>query len=221
MTEDYVRPIVTVDIVLLTVTGERLSVALLERQAEPYAGRPALIGGYVHTDEDRDAEQAVRRMLKAKTGLTGLFFEQLRTFSGRDRDPRGWSVSIAYFALLPHHLIAAAAPGLVLKPADAPGRLPFDHAAILGAALERVRGKGAYSTIPARLLPETFTMPELQRTYEIVLGERLDQSAFRRKINELGLLDEVGGEKRRSSEARRPATLYRLREPLAVFERRL
>ncbi len=219
--DDYPRPIVTVDVVLLTIVEERLAVALVERRQEPHAGRLALIGGYVHTDADRDGEHAVRRILRDKAGLTGLFFEQLKTFASRDRDPRGWSVSVAYFALLPGHLLAAAAPELVLRPADAPGRLPFDHNAIVAAALERVRGKGAYSTIPARLLPETFTMSELQRTYETVMGERLDQSAFRRKINDLDLLEEISGEKRQTATARRPTALYRLRAPVTLFDRRI
>ena len=219
--DGFERPIVTVDIVPLTILDDRLCVGLQARAAEPFAGRPALIGGYVHTDEDRDLEQAVRRILKAKAGLTGVFVEQLRTFATRDRDPRGWSVSVAYFSAVPHAVLAKATPLLQLVPADKPGRLPFDHAAIVQSAVERVRGKGGYSTIPARFLPETFTMPELQRTYEIVMGERLDQSAFRRKINDLDLLEEIVGEKRQTAVARRPTALYRLKAPVAVFDRRL
>lgn len=221
-TGEYARPIVTVDVVLLTLFEERLQVALLPRAAEPFQGRAALIGGYVHTDEDKDAEQAVRRILLAKAGLKGLFFEQLRTFASRDRDPRDWSVSIAYFALVPHGVLQdAVARGLALYPADTPPRLPFDHNAILASALERLRGKGGYSTIPARLLPDIFTMPELQQVYEIVMGERLDQSAFRRKVADLDLLEEVVGEKRQTATARRPTTLYRLKQPVSVFERKI
>lgn len=219
---EYERPIVTVDIVLVTIVEGRLMVALLEREAEPFLGRPALIGGYVHTDEDADAEASVRRILKAKAGLEGLFFEQLQTFAAQDRDPRGWSVSIAYFALVPHDLLVErSGKVLSLHPADAPGDLPFDHAGIIAAARERLRGKGAYSTLAARLLPDVFTMSELQATYEIVLGERLDQSAFRRKMNDLDLLEEISGEKRQTAQARRPTTLYRLKAPPSVFDRRI
>jgi len=221
-TEDFERPILTVDIVLLTLLEGQLQVALLPRLAEPFKGRVALIGGYIHTDEDKDAEQAVRRILHAKAGLKGLFFEQLRTFAARDRDPRGWSASIAYFAVVPHGLLReAAARGIELHPADSAPRLPFDHNAILASALERLRGKGAYSTIPARLLPDVFTMSELQQVYETVMGERLDQSAFRRKIADLDLLEEVVGEKRQTATARRPTTLYRLKSPVEVFERKI
>ena len=218
---EFERPIVTVDIVLLTVSEGRLCAALLPRPAAPFADAPALIGGYVHVNEDADAEAAVRRILRTKTGLDGLYVEQLATFASAARDPRGWSVSIAYFALVPKGQLAESAPKLDFRPADEPGHLPFDHNAILGTALKRLRGKGAYSTIPARLLPEVFTMSELQAIYETVMGERLDQSAFRRKINDLGLLEEVEGEKRQTRQARRPTTLYRLRAPLAVFDRRI
>ncbi|MGR9241199.1 NUDIX hydrolase [Rhizobium leguminosarum] len=219
--DEFARPIVTVDIVLLTLHEGRLCVALLPRSAEPFAGVPALIGGYVHTDEDVDAEAAVRRILKAKAGLEAIFFEQLGTFASARRDPRDWSVSIAYFALVPQGALAGGTSPLELRTAEAAGELPFDHTGIVTAALERLRGKGAYSTIPARLLPEVFTMSELQAIYEMVMGERLDQSAFRRKINDLDLLETVEGEKRQTERARRPTTLYRLKTPIAVFDRRI
>ncbi|OJT95221.1 MAG: hydrolase [Rhizobium sp. 63-7] len=221
MQAEYERPIVTVDTVLMTIFEGALTVALLERDNAPFEGLPALIGGYVHTDEDEDAEAAVRRILKAKAGLEGLFFEQLCSFAGRDRDPRGWSVSIAYFALVPHSLLATGRKTLLLRPASAPGKLPFDHERIVLAARERLRGKGAYSTIAACLLPNVFTMSELQGTYETVLGETLDQSAFRRKMKDLDLLEEVEGEKRQTLVARRPTTLYRLKAAPSVFDRRI
>ncbi|RFB87853.1 hydrolase [Rhizobium leguminosarum bv. trifolii] len=218
---EFARPIVTVDIVLLTLHQGRLCVALLPRPAEPFAGVPALIGGYLHIDEDADAEAAVRRILKAKAGLEGIFFEQLATFASARRDPRDWSVSIAYFALVPPGALEGGASPLELRPVEAAGELPFDHHEIVTAALARLRGKGAYSTIPARLLPQVFTMSELQAIYETVMGERLDQSAFRRKINDLDLLEVVEGEKRQTERARRPTTLYRLKTPVAVFDRRI
>lgn len=222
MIDLYERPIVTVDIVLVTIHEGSLCVALIEREAEPFIGRQALIGGYVHVDEDTDAPSAVRRILAAKAGLDGFFFEQLETFSGRSRDPRGWSVSIAYFALVPHAvLMAGSGRALMLRPIADARDLPFDHDAIVAAARERLRGKGGYSTIAARLLPDVFTMSELQATYEVMLGERLDQSAFRRKMNDLGLLEEVAGEKRQTLAARRPTTLYRLKSPASVFDRRI
>lgn len=221
LTSDFARPIVTIDVALMTLHDDRLHVALAPRSRDPFAGEPALLGGYVRPQEDHNAAAAVARVLRDKAGLAGAYAEQLQSFTGRDRDPRGWSVSIAYIALLPSDRICGEASKLLLRPADAPGALPFDHGHIIAVARERLRTKGAYSTLPARLLPEQFTLPEMQAIYEAVIGERLDQSSFRRKIMELGAVEPVAGETRRSSTIRRPAQLYRLAAPIALFERRI
>ena len=218
---DFERPILSVDVVLLTLSGGKLAVALTPRAVEPFRGQTALPGGYVHVNEDADAESTVRRVLRDKAGLEDIYVEQLRTFTGRSRDPRGWSASIAYVALVPIERIGEASRQLELRPADDPGALPFDHNAIVAAARDRLRTKGAYSTLPARLLPPEFTLPEMQQVYEAVIGERLDQSSFRRKIAELGALEPLPGQTRRSATVRRPAQLYRLAEPIALFDKRI
>jgi len=217
------RQIVTVDVVLLTVIEGRLSVGLLRREAEPFAGRLALVGGYVHAREDADTEATAARVLGEKTGLGGVFIEQLATFSGPDRDPRGWSVSVAYFALIPHPRLAEAlgpTPALTFLPVDGLADLPFDHARIVAAARARLSGKGAYSTLPARLLPDAFTLSDLQHVYEIALDvPRIDKSSFRRKVGELALIEPVAGQ--RAETGGRQAQLYRLRDPVSVFDRRI
>lgn len=217
------RQIVTVDIVLLTVLDGRLAVGLVRREHAPFAGRDALVGGYVRADEDADTGATAIRVLAGKTGLRGFFVEQLATFSGSDRDPRGWSVSVAYFALTPHARLRdalGAEPAITLRAVDETTGLPFDHDAILAAALARLRGKGAYSTLPARLLPEVFSLSELQEVYRIALGvPRLDKSSFRRKMTELALLEPVEGE--RAETGGRRAQLYRLRQEVSLFERRI
>ena len=213
--------VVTVDAVPLTVLDGRLMVLVGRRRAEPFLGREALVGAYVHPDEDADAEATVARTLAQKAGLTGIFLEQLRTFSGADRDPRGWSISVAYFALVPHERLAGVLGGeLSLRPSDDPGPLAFDHNAIVAAALARVRGKGAYSTLPARLLPDEFTLTDLQQTYEVVTGERHNPSSFRRKIAELDIVEEIPGAMRREA-SRRPTQLFKLSPGNDVFERRI
>lgn len=218
------RQIVTVDVVLLTLVERTLKVGLLTRERPPFAGRRALIGGYVHADEDRDTAATAHRVLREKTQLEGFFIEQLATFSGADRDPRGWSVSVAYLALTPYaRLRAAMGPDspVTLAPAEAVLKdLPFDHGEILAAALTRLKGKGAYSTLPARLLPPAFTLNELRQVYEVALGvPRIDNSSFRRKINELRLVEPNEGE--RAETGGRQAQLYRLRQDIATFDRRL
>ena len=220
---DFETPIVTVDVVLLTVRDGRLCVGLVERTGEPFAGRPALVGGYVHTDKDAGADATAARVLRDKAGLQGFHLEQLATFSGPARDPRGWSVSIAYLALVPWETLEAALAGqgrLMLAPVDEVRGLPFDHDAILAAALARLSGKGAYSTLPARLLPERFTLTELQTVYQLALGvTRIDKSSFRRKVAELALIEPVDGV--RADTGGRQAQLYRLREAVRTFDRRL
>lgn len=219
--EDYPRPILTVDVVIFTLVEDRLMVALYRREQGPFEERESLPGGYVHAEEDRDARDTVSRVLATKAGLKSVYVEQLRTFAGRDRDPRGWSASIAYIALVPKEQLERSSQGVILRPAEATGDLPFDHNEIVAVARERLRTKGAYSTLPARLLPDSFTLPEMQKVYETVVGEKLDQSSFRRKIAELGAVEPLPGETRQSSTVRRPAQLYRLVDPISLFDRKL
>jgi ADP-ribose pyrophosphatase YjhB (NUDIX family) len=217
------KQIVTVDVVLLTAKDGRLAAGLVRREAAPFKGRLALIGGYVHADEDESTEATAARVLRQKTGLEGFFLEQLATFSGPSRDPRGWSVSVAYLALTPYarlEPVLARDPRLKVEPVETAKNLPFDHDAILGAALARLRGKGAYSTLPARLIDEPFTLTELQHVYEIALGvRRIDKSSFRRKLNELDLVEPAEG--RRTDTGGRQAQLYRLKPGALVFDRRI
>lgn len=219
MTE-YPTPIATVDIVLLVVREGVLQVGLLRRAVEPFAGRWALPGGFVHTAEDRDLAGAAARVLREKLGLVPRYLEQLSTEGGPARDPRGWSISVAYYVLLDGGELAGASPGLRWVAVDAVPALPFDHAGIVAAAVRRLRGKAAYSSLPAFLLPTTFTFAELHRIYEQVVGTRLDLASFRRKIMAQGIIEAVAGDVRAG--AHRPAQLYRLAPGAdGVFDRRI
>lgn len=209
MAVELVRPILTVDVVLLTLHDDRIHVVLQAREKAPYAGRLALVGGYVHPEEDQSTQAAAARVLRGKTGLSVRVLEQLMTFSGGDRDPRGWSASVSYYALLPREdLMAYGDASLKMLPfADAKG-LPFDHDGIVAGAMERCRRRAAYSSLPAFLLPPAFTLPELRRAYEAALGRSLNDSAFRRKIDELRMVEQVDGSL--SKATARPAQLFRL-----------
>lgn len=209
------RPILTVDVLLFTLVGERLHVALALRGREPFADRHALPGTYVRT-EDADLAASATRMLADNLGLSVPHIEQLETFSGPDRDPRGWSASVAHYALVPAALLATAAPRarLVTVPAADPGALPFDHARMVARGVERIRNKSTYSALPAYLLPETFTLPELRTVYEQVTGLEFDAMRFRTNVLEQGLVREADGV-RRSPGPGRPAQLYRVAGPLA------
>jgi ADP-ribose pyrophosphatase YjhB (NUDIX family) len=221
MENAFLGPILTVDVVPLAICYRQLCVLRAVRDKEPFAGRAALIGGYVHIDKDEHLGATARRVLAAKAGMRDLYVEQLSTFSGPDRDPRGWSASVVYFSLSPvEELQPALDLGLTLTPVDQTHDMPFDHDRILQAAVERLRGKGAYSDLPARLLPHQFTLAELHDVYEIALDETLNIDAFRRKAIERDFLEETG-EKRRTPSANKPSALYRLKKGYSVFDRRL
>jgi len=216
--------ICTVDVVLLTLRQESLHVLLLKRDREPFRSALALPGGYVHADEDQSTDDAAARVLREKTGITSPYLEQLASFSGPGRDPRGWSVSIAYYALVPPELIANEDDSLHLVPVDKLPSLPFDHKTIVGHALERVRSKSLYSSLPVYLCGDSFTLPQLQAVYEQVLGESINKVSFRRKVQELGMLEPIEGEMHAGG-AHRPAQLYRLkrefRHSLSMLDRGL
>jgi 8-oxo-dGTP diphosphatase len=192
------RPLVTVDVVIFSVQGARLQVLLVRRPDaadEPFPGRWALPGGFVDVARDATLIDCARRKLHDKTGVAAPYLEQFGSWGGVERDPRGWSTTHAYFALIPAPDPAArGASESAWFAADeaARKRLAFDHGTILAAALERLRGKVEYTSLPAFLLPEPFTLPELQRTYEQVLGRPLDKSAFRKRMLDGDFLEEAG-----------------------------
>ena len=204
----FPKPITTVDVVLLTLWEGELAVGLVRRDRAPFAGRLALPSGYVHVPEDQDLQASAVRILCQKAQVQGRFLEQLATFGGAGRDPRGWSLTVAYFALVPEAELTAAGSALSLHPVGALPALAFDHAVIVAAAVERLRGKSSYSALPAFLLPPSFTMAELHAVYQQVLGTRLDQASFRRKVVDQGIVEAMDS---RRLGAHRPAALYRLR----------
>ncbi|HET9957085.1 MAG TPA: NUDIX domain-containing protein [Polyangiaceae bacterium] len=210
--------ICTVDVVLLTLHQNALHVALVRREREPYANAYALPGGYIHAQEDADAEEAATRVLRTKAGIASPYLEQLGTFSGRGRDPRGWSISVSYYALVPESVFGGERPAdLKLVPVDRARGLPFDHQYVIETAVARVRSKSSYSSLPVYLCSEPFTLPRLQAVYEALLGEPINKVSFRRKMEELDMLEPVQGAQE-TGRANRPAQLYRLK---ARFKRQL
>lgn len=219
--KDPMTPILTVDAVLLTLLAGELSVALIKREATPFKGAWALPGVYVKEAEDDSAKAAADRALKSKAGATSPYLEEFGTRSGPARDPRGWSLTVIYYALV-HHSVIPAATHLV-PVAKLPG-LAFDHAEIVGSVVERVRSKANYSSLPVFLLEEKFTLPELQAVYETLRGKPENPANFQRKIEEMGLIEMVPGEKKVSGRNRR-AQVYTVikafRDRLSVRERGL
>lgn len=208
-TYEYPRPALTVDCVVFGLDEDDLKVLLVQRAGEPFKGHWALPGGFVDMQETTD--DAALRELEEETSVRDVYLEQLYTFSRVDRDPRERVVSVAYYALvkLSEHAVKAAtdASDAAWFSVEEATKLAFDHDEIVATARERLRGKVRYQPIGFELLPEKFTLTQLQRLYEIVLDTELDKRNFRKKILAMDLLrplDEV-----EKGVAHRAARLYR------------
>lgn len=204
---------VAVDIVIFTISekanvASALEVLLVRRGIPPFRGRWAIPGGFVLPKES--LQEAALRELKEETGVRDVYLEQLYTFGDPGRDPRGRVVSVAYFALIAadQRPLSAGSDAAEARwwPMSALPPLAFDHGRILSYALDRLRNKLEYTTVGFQLLPAKFTLSELQRVYEAILGRALDKRNFRRK---LGLLDILTPLNEYRASGRRPAQLYR------------
>ncbi len=199
---------VTVDVAMFTIREQQLQVLLVRRGIPPYEGQWAIPGGFVLEGEGLEA--AAARELEEETGVRDVYLEQLYTFGAPDRDPRGRVVTVAYFALIrSDQALAAGTDAAEARwwSAATPPPLAFDHDRILAYAIERLRNKLEYTTVGFQLLPERFTLGELQAVYEAVLGRPLDKRNFRRKLELLDILVPLA--EHRAAGRARPARLYR------------
>ena len=211
-TYEYPRPSLTADIVIFTLRENQLHVLLIQRAEAPYEGMWALPGGFVKMEES--LEEAACREMEEETGLREVYLEQLYTYGDLGRDPRGRVVTVAYFALVPADAPVRNQAGSDAKraswfPIDNLPKLAFDHTEIVTYALRRLRYKLEYTAAGFELLPEEFTLSELQFTYEMILGEKLDKRNFRRRILQADVIESTPH--MRTGEGR-PARLYRYRE---------
>lgn len=211
-TYEFPRPAIAVDCVVFGLDEQDLKVMSIRRGIPPFEDRWALPGGFVRLDESLEA--AALRELKEETGIEQVFLEQLYTFGEVDRDPRDRVVTVAYYALinLVEHRIQATtdAKDAAWFPVSNPPKLAFDHDKILAAALARLKGKVRYEPIGFELLPQKFTLSQLQKLYETILEQPLDKRNFRKKILGMQLLvelDEVQADVRH-----RAARLYQFDE---------
>ena len=219
-TYEYPRPAVTVDVVLFTIRAGDLAVLMIRRGGAPFKGHWALPGGFV--EENESLERAASRELKEETGIEQAALEQLGAFGDPGRDPRGHTVSVAFYAFLvaPVRPVAADdaddAQWVLLSSLQGKGRgaprVAFDHARIIAMARERLK---EHLLDPVRrghleLVPPRFTLSELQHVYEALLGRQLDKRNFRAKLLQQGLVEPVASAQRTGRH--RPAQLYRWRE---------
>lgn len=220
--EAFDRPSVAVDVALVTVVDDRLGVLILRREQLPYRGRWQLPGGFVHIDESLD--EAAARVLEEKTGIHGVYTEQLYTFGDVARDPRTRVITVAYYALVEadrlHGEVANAALALIEVPwqGETGGAVrltwrgrrlatAFDHDRIIGMAVKRLRGKLGYAPVGYELLPAEFTLLDLQQIHEAILGVTVNKDSFRRRMLASGELEPTG--RRQTDVGHRPAALYR------------
>jgi 8-oxo-dGTP diphosphatase len=180
----------TVDVVIFCLRDEALQVLLVRRGVPPFEGSWALPGGFLRGNESLEA--AAIRELEEETGVRDVYLEQLYTFGAPDRDPRGRVVTVGYYALIAadRQSLAAGTDAAAARwfPIGALPPLAFDHGNIVEYALTRLRNKLEYTTVGFQLLPKEFTLPQLQRVYEAVLGRPLDKRNFRRKMELLRIL---------------------------------
>lgn len=204
---EYPRPALTVDCVVFGIEDDLLKVLLIERALEPFAGQWALPGGFVRMMETTD--EAARRELVEETGLSNVFLEQLYTFSRVDRDPRERIVSVAHYALVRSSAVQGGSDASEARWFDVRGLPPlaFDHQDIVEVALERLRSKVRYQPIGFELLPGKFTLGQLQRLYESILGRELDKRNFRRAFLRMNILEEL--DELEDGVSHRPSRYYR------------
>ena len=206
---EYPRAALAVDCVVFGLDETDLKVLLIQRKLQPYQHTWALPGGFVRINETLD--EAARRELEEEAGVTDVYLEQLYTFGALDRDPRERVVAVAYYALakLSDHRIRAAtdAMGVGWFGLDDLPKLAFDHTDIVLRAHERLRGKVRYAPVGFELLPPRFSLTQLQRMYEIILGKELDKRNFRKKILAMDLLVET--DEYEQGVRHRAARLYR------------
>ena len=213
----YQVPLTTVDIAIFTMRQSELQVLLVKRAQFPAKGQWALPGGFIDIALDGSLVDAASRKLFEKTGVKSPYLEQVGSFGSAKRDPRGWSVTICYFALLSSEDIILqsdfSSESVEWAPVDDIDKgevsLAFDHNHILSECKDRLVSKVQYTALPVHLLPKDFTLSDLQRVYEALLGKPVEKKSFRRRILDADILCETGEMRKGGS---RPAKVYRLKE---------
>ena len=187
----YPHPAVTTDCVIFGFDGERLQVLLIERGIEPFKGRWAFPGGFIKMDET--AEEGAQRELKEETGMENAFIQQFHTFSNPLRDPRERVITIAFYALVRIQEVKGGDDAASARwfPLDEIPALAFDHDHMLRMATQRLRQEIHFHPIGFELLPEKFTLRELQSLYEAILGITFDRRNFAKKMLHLEILNEL------------------------------
>lgn len=209
---DFDVPLTSVDMAIFTIIDDELQVLLVKRADYPAKGKWALPGGFVDLQRDASLEETAKRKLLEKTGVKTPYLEQVATFGNGKRDPRGWAVTVVYMALIAADSVTLSSSEQTEEVKWVPvyqlqkmAALAFDHNTIFTACHERLKSKVQYTSLPVNLLPEEFTLTELQNTFEVILDTHVEKKSFRRRILDADILRETGNLK---TGANRPAKLY-------------
>lgn len=212
----FERPNVSVDTVILTIIDHHLHVLTMQRAEHPFKEQWSLVGGFIDIDKDLDLEETAKRKLAEKTGIHTPYLEQFNTVGNKNRDPRGWSVTTIYFALIAcEDVQLSAGTGALdikwskIKNGKIADKLAFDHTDILSSCIERLRSKVLYTTLPAHFLQKEFTLSELQKVYEIIMDHKIDHKSFRRRMLSGDILVETNHVRNAGT---RPAQLFKLKK---------
>lgn len=208
---EYEKPSVAVDLLVFTVKDDRLKIVLVRRSEHPFKDMLSLPGVFVGINETLD--EAAARGAREEAGLADIYFEQLYTWGDIDRDPRMRIISVSYLSLTPSEKLTLSAGSRtssaelydVEELLSSDEELAFDHRKIIEYGRERIRNKTEYSRIAFEFLPKEFTLPQLQRVYEILLGKPLYKANFRRRV--APLIEET--ERMTSGDAHRPSRIYK------------
>ncbi len=208
------KPLLTVDSVLFTYHEKSLKILLVERSSTPEKGKWGLPGGIVNIAVDEDLKATALRKLIEKTGVNPPYLDQLETLGNRSRDPRGWSVTVCYTALMAYqvcenHVSHVSDVDWIELNKVLNMDLAFDHKKIIHSAKERMRQRALYSITPGFALPDKFTLTDLQHLHELLIGKQIQKRSFRRRIEQADLLFDTG---EKQQERGRPATLYRMKK---------
>jgi len=215
--ELIIGPAMAVDVLIFAIREEKLNVLLIQINNGPYKGKWALPGGIVALEETLD--ETAERVLEKKAGIKGIYLEQLYTFGKVDRDVRGRIASVAYFALVNSDKFAPKTneyyADIAWKEVDDLPSMAFDHKEMVRYGVHRLQSKIEYSNIAYGLLPKEFTLTEIQKVYEVILGKELDKRNFRKKMKMLDLIEPTKHVK--YGMRNRPAEMYKFKKRSLVF----
>jgi hypothetical protein len=204
---------ITVYLVVFSIYKGQLCFLTIKRQEPPFVDTWALPCAIIDVQQDLTLEDSAKRRLEELMGISVPYLEQVQTRGNRFRDPRGWSLTVVYYSLTSCEQMSPkkevgekrwqwmSINDALAKP------LAFDHQQIVEDCLQRFQNKSLYTSLPIFLLPSEFTLTEVQRTYETILGFRVEKKSFRRRLLDADCVEETGNIRRASH---RPAQLYRL-----------